>query len=141
MQAKTNRMARASVLIIGVGLTALTLNAQQGEFTLPVQAHWGAAILEPGQHTVRVPQKIGQTLVSLSSSADTQMAIPLTAELIPQSSRNYLHLVKVNGQYYVDVYQSGVTGKRYIFPKPKAAQNGKFGEAESEATLIRVTGD
>ncbi len=141
MQTKTNRMARASALIVGVGLTALTLNAQQGEFNLPVQAHWGGAILQPGQHTVRVPEKLGQTLVSLSSNADTQLAMPLTAELIPQSNRNYLHLVKVNGQYYVDVYQSGITGKRYIFPKPKAAQSGKSGEAEAEATLISVTGD
>jgi hypothetical protein len=141
MQAKTNRIARASALIIGVGLTALTLNAQQGEFHLPVQAHWGPAVLQPGEHTVRVPYSMGQTLVSLSSNGDTQMAMPMTAELIPQSNRNYLRLVKVNGQYYVDFYQSGMTGKRYIFPKPKAAQNGKSGAEESEATLIRVTGD
>ncbi len=140
MQARTNRMARVSALIIGVGLTALTLNAQQGEFNLPVQAHWGPAVLQPGQHTVRVPYTMGQTLVSLSTNGDTQMAMPLTAELIPQSNRNYLHLVKINGQYYVNVFQSGLTGKRYIFAKPKAAQ-GNSGTEESEATLIHVTGD
>jgi hypothetical protein len=140
MQAKANRMARVSGLIIAVGLTALTVNAQQGNFNLPVEAHWGAAVLQPGEHTVRIPSKIGQTLVSLSSNGDTQMAMPLTAELIPQSNRNYLHLVKINGQYYVDVYQSGITGKRYIFPKPKATHRSS-GTDESEATLIRVTGD
>jgi hypothetical protein len=140
MQAKTNRMARVSALIIGVGITALTLNAQQGEFNLPVQAHWGVAILQPGQHTVRVPSTLGQTLVSLSSNGDTQMAMPLTAEPIPQSNRNYLHLAKINGQYYVDAYQSGMMGKRYIFPKPKAPHGNSTAE-ESEAALIRVTGD
>jgi hypothetical protein len=140
MQLKTNRMARISGLIIGVGLTALTLNAQQGEFKLPVQAHWGAAILQPGEHTVRIPSIMGQTLLALSSDGDIQLAMPLTAELIPQSKRNYLRLVKINDQYYVDVYQSGMTGKRYIFPKPKVTQ-GHSGAEESEATLIRVTGD
>lgn len=139
MQAKTNRMARISVIAIGLGLTALTLNAQQGNFNLPVPAHWGPAVLQPGEHTVRVPAKIGQTLISLGTNGDTQMAMPLTAELIPQSNRNYLHLVKINGQYYVDVYQSGMTGKRYIFPKPKAPHGNSA--TEEEATLISVTGD
>ncbi len=140
MENKTNRMVRISALVIGAGLTALTLNAQQGQFNLPVQAHWGTAVLQAGEHTIRVPYSIGSTLISLSSNRDTQMTIPLTAELIPQSNRNYLHLVKINGQYYVDVYQSGMTGKRYIFPKPKAAP-GSSGVDESESTLIRVTGD
>jgi hypothetical protein len=140
MQAKTNRMARISALAIGLGLTALTLSAQQGNFNLPVQAHWGPAVLQPGEHMVRVPSRTGQTLVSLTTNGDTQMAMPLTAELIPESNRNYLHLVKIDGQYYVDVFQSGVTGKRYIFPKPKAP-HGNPGAEESEAQLIRVTGD
>lgn len=140
MQAKTNRMARISAMAFGLGLTALTLSAQQGNFNLPVKAHWGPAVLQPGEHIVRVPYKSGQTLITLSTNGDTQMTMPLTAELIPQSNRNYLHLVKINGQYYVDVYQSGMTGKRYIFPKPKAP-HGSPGTEESEATLIRVTGD
>ena len=139
MQARTNRMARFSIIAIGLGLTALTLNAQQGDFNLPVQAHWGPAVLQPGEHTVRVPYKTGQALVSLTTNGDTQMAMPLTAELIPQSNRNYLHLVKINGQYYVDVFQSGMTGKRYIFPKPKTGHG--HSAPEEEAALISVTGD
>src|SRR5690242_19329173 len=96
------------------------MSAQQGTFKLPVTAHWGNAVLEPGEHTVRVPLTgSGQRLVYLQSDKDTQMTVPLTSEPLTRPGRSYLHLVKINGAYYVDAYQSDVNGAKFFFPKPK----------------------
>ncbi len=140
MERKLNRVARITSFALGIGLTAMQLSAQQGTFNLPVQAHWGNAVLQPGEHTVQVPLPLGQTIVYLQGGGTAQMAVPLTTENAAGANRSFLRLSKVNGEYYVDEYQSGVSGKRFIFAKPKATRSTSSGK-DTEATLVSVTGD
>lgn len=140
MERKTNRMARVAALTVGLGIAAVSLNAQQGSFDLPVRAHWGAAVLEPGEHSLKIPISNGQAIVYLGSRAGTEMAVPLTTERVTESSRSYLHLAKVNGEYYVDAFQSGLTGRRFIFPKAKSTRRSSPA-GEAEAMLVRVKGE
>ncbi|HEX4166812.1 MAG TPA: hypothetical protein VHZ55_15205 [Bryobacteraceae bacterium] len=137
MERKSNRTAFVSALAIGIGLTAMQANAQQGTFNLPVQAHWGTAVLQPGKHTVQVPLPLGQTIVYLGSGLTHQLTVPLTIENNIASTRSYLRLTKVNGEYYVDEYVCGPSNKKFFFPKPKEPRHGAKDE---EATLVTVTG-
>jgi len=139
VERKSNRVARITAFALGIGLTAMQLSAQQGTFNLPVQAHWGNAVLQPGEHTVQVPLPLGQTIVYLRGGGTAQMAVPLTTENTGGADRSFLHLSKVNGEYYVDEYQSGV--KRFIFARPKATRSTSSGAEDTEATLISVAGD
>ncbi len=138
MKTNTNRVARISALAIGLGLTVMTLNAQQGSFNLPVRAHWGTATLAAGEHRVEVPLPVGSTILYLSGERNNQVTVPLVTERTEESNRSYLRLVRVNGEYYVDAYQSGPTGQRYYFQTPKRHK----GSLESdEATLVDVSGN
>jgi len=138
---KSNRVTRTAALAIGIGLIAMQANAQQGMFNLPVQAHWGRIVLQPGEHKVQIPIALGQTVVYLHSGNATQMTVPLVTETTASSGRSYLRLTRVNGEYYVDEYQSGLSGQKFIFPKPKANGSVGTGAEESEATLVSVTGE
>ncbi len=139
MERKLNRVARITAFALGIGLTAIQLSAEQGKFNLPVQAHWGHALLQPGEHTVQVPLPLGQTIVYLGGGGSAQMAVPLTTSNTVGADRSsFLHLSKVNGEYYVDEYQSGLSGKRFIFPKPKATRSASSGAEDSESTLVSV---
>ena len=141
MERKLHRVAYIAALAIGIGISATQVYAEQGTFNLPVRAHWGQAILEPGQHSVSVPLPISERIVYLRSGAarTTQMTVPVSTEAA-DSERNYLHLSKINGEYYVDYYQSGVTGHRFIFSKPKTNGSENPEPAADEATLVTVTG-
>jgi hypothetical protein len=138
MQEFTNRVARIAAVAAGLGLTAMTSMAQQGSFTLSAPAHWGKAILQPGEHIVNVPFSPGHTTVNLITNGKTQMTTPLFTEMRSEPDRAYIHLVKVNGQYYVDTYQSAA-GQRYVFAKPKSVKVNAQAE-EAEARVINVAG-
>lgn len=140
MESKTKRVVQMAVLSVGLGLTAVSLNAQQGSFDLPVGAHWGTAVLEPGEYSLKIPISNGQTILYLGSNEDTKMTIPLTTERVKESKRSYLHIVKVDGEYYVDTFESGLTGKRFIFPKAKSTHRASPAE-ETEAMLVSVKGE
>ncbi len=138
MKTNTNRIARMTAFAIGLGLMAMTLNAQQGSFNLPVRAHWGTATLAPGEHRVEVPLPLGTTIVYLRGERNSQVTVPLLVERTESSNHSYLRLVRVNGEYYVAAYQAGPAGERFDFPTPKQHK----GSLESEqATLVEVSGN
>ncbi len=140
MEIKSNRVTLIVAFVIGIGLTAMPSNAQQGTFNLPVQAHWGNAVLQPGEHTVKIPLPMGQTLVYLGGGGATQIAMPLTTESVDNPGRTYIRLSRINGEYYVDEYQSA-SGKKFFFHKPKANRGANSGAEESESTLVSVAGN
>ena len=139
MQSKTNRAIRvAAIMVAALGVTALQASAQKGTFNLPVEAHWGKVVLAPGVHQVQVPFPTnGQRVAYVYTENRAQMSVPLTTQ-IAQDDRSYLHLVRVNGTYYVDAYQSHVNGLKYFFPRPKPANTEDAAAAEEKATLIAV---
>lgn len=135
MEKNISRVIRVTALAATLGLTAMQMSAQQGTFNLPVEAHWGHAVLEPGQHSVRIPLGTsGQQIAYLTSDKDTQMTVPLSSQPLTRANRSYLHLVKINGTFYVDAYQSATNGSKYFFARPKVKGAG----AEEESTIISV---
>ena len=138
MQNKTNRVVRVAAIAAGLGLMALQASAAEGTFNLPFEAHWGKAVLEPGLHKVQIPvAEFGQKIVYLRTGQKTNMTIPTTTQ--PSTgTHSYLRLVKVDGSYYVDAFQSQIDGQKYFFAHPKADHDQEAAASGEEATLIEV---
>lgn len=138
MQGKTNRLVRVAAIATGLGMAAFTASAAEGNFNLPVEAHWGHVVLEPGLHAVQIPAAdSGQKIVYLHTGTQTKLTVPMTSQPAV-GNRAYLRLVKVNGAYYVDAYQSQLDGRKYFFSHPKTQRVDEAGASADEATLIEV---
>ncbi len=105
-----------------IASTATGAFAQQGAFTLPVRVHWGMAVLEPGAHSLKPPSAAKGPIFYISGDEGIEMSIPSSTENIEQSERSYLRLVKVNGDYFVNEFYSGLSGKKYHFATPKGTR-------------------
>ena len=102
--------------------TAFGAHAEQAKFNLPIEVHWGSAVLEPGEYTISVPlaQSWPQQIVLMLNGKAVAL-LPLTESGGNDSSRSYLQLVSVRNTYFVSEYNSGSTGKRFTFRIPKGA--------------------
>ena len=109
--------AFAAVLVMGAPLA----NAQGAAFHLPVEAHWGSAVLSPGDYTFSAPDSTSNLRVFyLRSSTGSKVMVPQIVNQDVSSGRSCLKLVKINGAYYVREYDSAVKGIAYDFAVPKS---------------------
>jgi hypothetical protein len=132
LNARTRRALNTAALAAIFLFTAFGAHAEQATFNLPVEVHWGLAILKPGKYTINVP---------LAQSWPQQMSLTrngkVVASLMPsmesagsESNESYLQLVSVAGTYYVGEYKSGPTGKQFTFLIPKGAVQVRNVEAK-----------
>lgn len=130
-------------LAAAVALIASPLMAQQGTFNLPVEAHWGSAVLSPGTYKISGPSVTSPIgVLYISGSGQTQMAVPAVTEIKNETGRSYLKLVEVGGSYVVREYVSGTTGRDYRFGIPKTLRLRMSQKADHDvATLIDVAGN
>ena len=142
---KTNLKRTLSIagLAAAVLLIASPLNAQQGSFNLPVEAHWGSAVLSPGTYKISGPSVTSPIgVLYISGSGQTQMAVPAETEIKNDTDRSYLKLVDVGGSYVVREYVSGTTGRNYRFGIPKTLRLHMSPKADHDmAMLIDVAGN
>ncbi len=84
-----NRGARrAALLSIAFGAASLAANAQQAKFSLPFEAHWGNAVLQPGEYTISAPTPVsGVQVISLAGAEKTVYLLPSTESFQPQVGR------------------------------------------------------
>jgi hypothetical protein len=133
-------VARWTALTLGFALAAAHLQAQNATFTLPVQAHWGKMVLSPGEYTLQIPYAAGQKVVYVERDEKRMMATTLTMDANHPSERSYLHLTRVNGEFYVDAYQSAAVGQRLFFAAPKASHHTAE-LAQRDTMMIPVAGE
>lgn len=143
---KTNLKRTLSItgFAVAIGLIAAPLNAQQGKFNLPFEAHWGTAVLSPGTYKLSGPSATSPIgVLYVSGNGKTQMAVPANAAIrYDNSDRSYLRLVNIGGVYVVREYVSGSTGKDYTFGIPKTLRLRMTPNADHDtATLISVSGE
>lgn len=116
------RLITVSAFVAALGLGASQANAQKTTFYLPFQAHWGRAILNPGDYTLSVPDSASLSRIFyLQGAGRTQMAIPTIVSNEVTSGRSCLKLVNVDGTYYVQEYVSAARGTALKFAIPKAS--------------------
>lgn len=123
-------------------LIALPLSAQQARFTLPMEAHWGKAILPPGDYRLTVPTTVASPMgvMYIYGNGGTKMAMPAMTDIRPESKHSYLRLLNIDGTYVIREFSSGATGKTYTFGIPKTLRLRMSPAQHDLATLIDVSG-
>ncbi|HZS53820.1 MAG TPA: hypothetical protein VFA65_05420 [Bryobacteraceae bacterium] len=113
------------VRLLGVAAAALACTgvmqaAEQGTFHLTNEIHWGKAVLEPGDYRMVLPAPgLRQPHFRIEGRSGMIFELPLTTGFQSYSDSNYLKLVKVDGNYFIQAFSSGATGKTFTFSVPK----------------------
>lgn len=104
-----------------LGLSAVSANAQQARFTLPVEAHWGQAVLEPGEYTVRFPNGVqAMPLVQLTGNGQSySVLLQSRNDADGNGDTGKLILQDVDGTYVVSSISNPLTQVAYTFARPK----------------------
>ena len=129
-----NYASSLGVFALAVGLTASQANAQgaKATFNLPFQAHWGDAVLDPGEYSITLPPTAaGSPILQVSGQGKTIMVVAGIFRPMAQSERSYLRLEDFGQEHVVREFRYGVAGKSFIFSVPKSS--GKQIRLESSA--------
>ena len=128
-----------------INLAALTMFAGTGlmhaapvaTFHLPVEVHWGHAVLEPGDYKISMPEPAnGQVHFRIEGANSTIYELPLVTNQESNSDASYLQLSEVDGAYYISAFSSGTQGKSFVFSVPKASRTPE--ERGSTVSVVAV---
>ena len=131
------------ILVLGLLSTAVTFAAGnsstgQATFHLPVEAHWGMAVLEPGDYRMAAPDLThGQEAFLVRGPQGGVFVLPLVTDTQQVSKRSYLELKRINDTYFVTNYSAGPSGKEYVFSTPKPARHQSL--TDGGGTIVAVT--
>jgi hypothetical protein len=104
MSSIVNRIFSVACLTVLIGGAAATASAQQATFHLPVEAKWGALVLQPGDYKIRLPEPaLGKHTISVQGPT-TGFIVVMTADAygdrnVAAPASDYLQLGKVDDVY------------------------------------------
>ena len=111
--------------------TGLMEGAEQAKFHLPVTAHWGQAVLLPGDYRILLPEpSLGQMNFRLVSASETLFELPLVTNEGSNPNASYLKLTAVDGTYFIREFSSAPSGKAFLFSVPKEKHSRELAKAE-----------
>jgi hypothetical protein len=122
------------VTLAGLTGACLTQGAVQAHFHLPVTAHWGNAVLAPGDYKIKVTDDIsGRHPVLIEGQGITIHELPAVVDEGGPAGHSSLELVEVRGDYFIKEYKSSLAGKTFSFlvPKERGAKHSKTLEIEN----------
>lgn len=142
MSLRMNRAFSLALLAGALGIGASVAHAQgnyKGTFNLPVEAHWGLAVLSPGQYTVVVDPVYMPSVIRIQGEGQTAQVLtgPVT-QLSLSDERGRLKLVNINGTYVVKQFDAGLVGKSFAFATPKAVRNREGHSVASAPSTIDI---
>jgi hypothetical protein len=109
--------------IAALACTGMAQAQEHGTFHLATEAHWGKAVLEPGDYRMVLPDpSLRQFPFRIEGSGHMIFALPLLTDFQAYSHSSYLKLVNVDGSYFVREFSSGVTGKAFTFSVPRPSR-------------------
>ncbi len=137
MNISIGRVINFAALAAFVG-TGLMQGAQQATFHLPFAAHWGHAVLEPGDYKIVLPSlSAGQPNFLVEGAHKTIFALPLLTDIQDNtSSRSYFKLSNINGDYFIRELSFGPGGKTFTFPVPKTNHGRRVTNGDSSVLEI-----
>jgi hypothetical protein len=120
--------ARLVKSVTKVGIAALVLGAlttsgkaqtvYQGQFTLPVETHWGSATLPAGDYTFSVAGAAAEYRLYIHGQRTNFIIPTVTAEeATPQHAQ--LNLVDIADKYTVETFDAPELGLTFTYWKPK----------------------
>jgi hypothetical protein len=117
--------------------TGLMQGAQQATFHLPVTAHWGRAVLEPGDYKMSLPAPYpGENQFLVRGARHSAFELPMLTDIKKPSRSSSLQLVKINGNYFVRQVSIGSTGKTFTFSVPKTSHRQEVETSENRTLAI-----
>ena len=124
------------VVVAALSTMALSAQSYRGTFTLPVEAQWGAARLQPGDYTVSTDTVGATSLLYLTGNGVSVSILPgPTLRTEPSYKGGHLELTEINGTYAVTKFVAGAAGKEFSFAVPKAMHKGSSVVALKKAVL------
>ena len=128
--------ALSAFALAGLAPAAVAQN-YRGTFTLPFEAQWGNAHLQPGEYTVRTDTIVATPVMYLTGNGVAQSILsgPVrTGEISDKGS--HLELTEINGTYVVSKLVAGGVGKEFSFATPRSLSREQgMGIALKKATL------
>lgn len=116
--------------------SALMQGAEHGTFHLPMEAHWGKTVLQPGDYKVILPApSLGEFDLRVECAGKIVYRTAARPDAQPLSNSSSLKLTNINGQYVVTEFSSGATGQVFEFPLPKASRRLTSTIGESGVSL------
>jgi hypothetical protein len=102
--------------------TGLVQGAGKTTFHLPVAAHWGRVLLEPGDYKMYLPEpSTGREQFLIKGADKAVFEAPIVATTQKVSDSSYLKLREVDGNYFVREFSFGPSGESFTFPIPKGS--------------------
>jgi hypothetical protein len=119
--------------------TGLMQAAEQATFHLPVTAHWGQMVLEPGDYKMSLPAlSLGKIAFQVIGSDKSFFELPQSTTVNDPSNSSHLKLVVFNGSYFVREFTSGPTGKMFTFAVPKTSHRQQVAKGGDNSLAVTV---
>ena len=93
----------------------------RGTFTLPFEAHWGAAVLPAGDYEIKMPSASGPYLLFVRGEGRTAMIMAAGVNTQEASDDSQLTIINNGKDRAIDTLRAGQLGLilHYAVPKPK----------------------
>ena len=116
-----------ALLALGLGISTSRAAAQSmatGTFTLPVEAHWGRAVLPAGDYSFAVDQQSARPIVTVRRADGKSMGLFLSRSVtqIAESGAQSLTLTRAGDEMFVSSLQLGVVGLELDYSSPKVLE-------------------
>lgn len=129
----SSRAVHAGLLSLSLGVFVASANAQQARFTLPYEAHWGNAVLQPGDYTLSTSTAMAwPKVLTISGEGKTVYLLASVEALAPESQNSYLRIAKVGETHVIEEFRSGLTGKSFLFAAPKTMREQMAARGHSQ---------
>lgn len=123
-----------------LGLAAASASAQQAQFTLPMEAHWGKALLEPGVYTVKFPNAADPTPILHLTGNGKSVSVMLQSRDADDriGAHGKLILRDVDGSYVVESISDPISQESYLFAMPKVHETAASAATPQQAARVAV---
>ncbi|HWF45791.1 MAG TPA: hypothetical protein VG168_02205 [Bryobacteraceae bacterium] len=119
--------------------TGLMQGAQKATFHLPVTAHWGMVLLQPGDYSMYLPELAnGDTKLLVRGEGQIAFETPIVATTQEVSTTSYLKLRQVDGNYFIREVKLGPSGHDFTFSIPKAGHREQMAMDGSKSLTVAV---
>ncbi len=136
MSVSMGRMVKFAALAAFVG-AGLMQGAEQATFHLPFTAHWGQAVLEPGDYKMLLPAPSALRMELLVTGPHkTVFELPLITDVQHISNSSHLTLWKLDGDYFVRELSFGPSGKTFTFSVPKTSHRVEVSKREISSLAV-----
>jgi hypothetical protein len=113
--------------------------AQKATFHLPIAAHWGEVLLQPGDYSMYLPElSTGDTKLLVRGEGKTAFENPIVATTQTVSTTSYLKLREVAGNYFVREVKLGPSGHAFTFSIPKTGHREQMAMGSGKSLTVAV---